>query len=439
MRVTYLSQACTLIEVAGKTILSDPWLTEGAYCGSWFHTHLLEESGVSPASLPKKIDCLFLSHEHEDHFDPATLKHLPADVPILICKFNTPRFRRYVEAHGFTNIQELPSGETLDLGSSVGVTVYGTAEYTNDSAIVVEGDGCRLFNETDCKLSYDDYERIGRSGIDIGFYMFSGANWYPMSYDNAPDVMRELVRKRRRSLLKSWVQRVKITRPRVAVPAAGPCTVLDPELLWFNSEELGCCIDPAEAIRVLDEARLPTRGLYMAAGDVWDSRTGYEPHAPARLRTRPRQEYIGDASARLAPEIRAKQAAEPPAGSDLAERVFGYFNTAVAAQTPLMRRRIGTKLGLVVGGRHGSCWTVDFTSTQPPYVRDGLAPDWTYKIEVEDKLLYPFLTGDMPWFEELLITFRVRLARRPDMYSEPLYHFLYDPDPARLENWYAAH
>jgi hypothetical protein len=33
----------------------------------------------------------------------------------------------------------------------------------------------------------------------------------------------------------------------------------------------------------------------------------------------------------------------------------------------------------------------------------------------------------------------VELARRPDVYNEPLYHFLYDPDPERLNAWYATH
>ena len=44
MRVTYYGQACTLVEAAGKKILTDPWLTEGAYFGTWFHTHILERS-----------------------------------------------------------------------------------------------------------------------------------------------------------------------------------------------------------------------------------------------------------------------------------------------------------------------------------------------------------------------------------------------------------
>ena len=67
MRVTYYGQACTLIEAGGRKILTDPWLTEGAYQGTWFHTHLLADAGVRPETFPKDFDYLFLSHEHQDH------------------------------------------------------------------------------------------------------------------------------------------------------------------------------------------------------------------------------------------------------------------------------------------------------------------------------------------------------------------------------------
>jgi hypothetical protein len=214
--------------------------------------------------------------------------------------------------------------------------------------------------------------------------------------------------------------------------------VLDPDLLWLNSEEHGIFIDPHQAIAAMREANLPTQPLYMAVTDVWDSRTGFQQEAPASLRA-PRHEYIRAAAERMEADIRRRKAAEPPAQSDLADRLVNHFNTLVGAQTDFIRRRIDTRLALDVSGPHGGQWTVDFHANGGPYVRDGIAPDWTYKMEMEDRLLYPFLTGQMPFFEDLLLSLRVRCARRPDQYNEPLYHFLYEPDPEKLHNWYATH
>ncbi len=438
MRVTYYGQACILIEVAGKKILTDPWLTEGAYSGTWFHTHVLAEAGITPETFPKHIDYLFLSHEHEDHLDPETLRHFPADTPVLICKFATPKFRRYLENLGLKRILEIPAGGKFDLGDGASATILATAEYTNDAALVVEGEGFRVLNETDCKLGYADLQRLGQQGIDIGFYMFSGANWYPMMYDYPDPVQVDLVRRRRQSLLRSLIQRVKLTRPRFVVPAAGPCTVLDPDCLWLNSDDRGIFIDPREAVAALQAAGLPSQPVFMAATDVWDSRSGIETHAPDEFRL-PRQEYIQRASERMAPQIRARRAVESPAGRDLPELLVRHFNDLAAAQTEAIRCRINSKLLLDITGEYGGRWTVDFKSRGPEFVREGAAPDWTYRIQVEDKLIYPFLTDGISFFEHLLLSLRVRMARRPDEYSEPLYHFLYEPDPEKLHNWYAAH
>ena len=120
--------------------------------------------------------------------------------------------------------------------------------------------------------------------------------------------------------MSGFVNRVKLVRPRVAVPSAGPCTVLDPDLLWLNSEERGIFIDPAAAVAALEARQVAAQGLYMAATDVWDSRTGFDQRTPADLRAN-RAEYIARASARMAPcsarETRARRLG-PCVGSDSA-------------------------------------------------------------------------------------------------------------------------
>jgi UDP-MurNAc hydroxylase len=439
MKVTYYGQACTLVEAAGRKILTDPWLTEGAYQGTWFHTHLLADAGISPQSAAaERPDYLFLSHEHHDHTDPASLKAFPHDIPILVCRFPSDRFLRYLQGFGLTNIRELEPGVATDLGDGLSVTVFGSAEYTNDSAILVEAEGFSVFNETDCKLSYDDYLRVRDKGIDIGFYMFSGANWYPIKYDYPDETMLKLVARRRATLVSGFVRRVKATRPRFAVPSAGPCSVLDPDLLWMNSTERGIFIDPKLAVAALRQASTGVEGLCMAASDRWDPVHGFEPRAPEAFRG-DRAAYLRNASDRMAATIRGWKAAEAPSGSDLSPRVVEYFETRVASQSPEIRRRIGAKLLIEATGKQAGAWTVDFNAAGGPFAREGRCDDFTYRMRTEDVCLYPFVSGHEEFLEDLFLTLRVSVARRPDVYNEPLYHFLYDPDPRRLQSWYAAH
>jgi hypothetical protein len=116
-----------------------------------------------------------------------------------------------------------------------------------------------------------------------------------------------------------------------------------------------------------------------------------------------------------------------------------HFDSLVGAQSQTVRSRINAKLALDITGPRGGQWTVDFNAPGPDFVRQGILPDWTYKIEVEDKLISPFVSGEEPFFEDLLLSLRLRCSRRPDEYNEPLYHFLYESDPKKLHNWYAQH
>jgi len=79
MKITMLGHSCLLIEIDGKRILTDPWLTNGAYF------NILKHKGSFPENyevLP--LDLILVSHGHDDHFDPHTLKNLPKTIPVII-------------------------------------------------------------------------------------------------------------------------------------------------------------------------------------------------------------------------------------------------------------------------------------------------------------------------------------------------------------------
>jgi len=80
MRLTYYANACCLMEVDGFRILTDPWLVDGAFEGSWCHYPPLK---VKPQELAG-VDALFVSHVHPDHCCPETLSHFPRDIPVLV-------------------------------------------------------------------------------------------------------------------------------------------------------------------------------------------------------------------------------------------------------------------------------------------------------------------------------------------------------------------
>ncbi len=99
-----LGHATLLIELDGKTILTDPWLTEPLYFGQLTHPG----DFTPPESLPP-IDLVLISHGHQDHCDPNTLSMLPSDTPVIICK----SYRKTAEKAGCERIHPMAAGDTF--------------------------------------------------------------------------------------------------------------------------------------------------------------------------------------------------------------------------------------------------------------------------------------------------------------------------------------
>lgn len=72
MRIQNVASACVVIEHHGIRVLCDPWLSESAYMGSWYHNPPLT---VRPEDF-HDVDFIYLSHIHQDHCDLETLKRL---------------------------------------------------------------------------------------------------------------------------------------------------------------------------------------------------------------------------------------------------------------------------------------------------------------------------------------------------------------------------
>ena len=83
MLVTYLGHAAIMLEAGGSRILMDPWLVDPSYDGTWWHFPPL---ALGVRDLPR-IDYLFVSHEHPDHFDPPTLQQLDKNTHVIIADF----------------------------------------------------------------------------------------------------------------------------------------------------------------------------------------------------------------------------------------------------------------------------------------------------------------------------------------------------------------
>ena len=102
--VTWLGHASFLLRLGGRTILTDPFLTERASPLPWFGPRRIAGPGLPPELLPP-LDLLLLSHNHYDHLDLRALARVRAlERTSVIMPL---RLSRYLDTGSFTQAIEL--------------------------------------------------------------------------------------------------------------------------------------------------------------------------------------------------------------------------------------------------------------------------------------------------------------------------------------------
>jgi UDP-MurNAc hydroxylase len=206
----YRSATVGIFSQAGTSILCDPWITDGAFIGSWFHWPPLE--GFEFEDLAKrKWDAIYISHFHADHFDRklvAAIARSNPDTRLFIPNYANKWLLRAVINCGFEpgRVIELENNSKFSFKDFV-ITMY-VADYcnpqicgaqipcmtsprkltANDSLALFEADGYRVLNANDA-LAVHSVQKlwplIGEVDLLLGHY--GGAGPFPQCFVDIED------------------------------------------------------------------------------------------------------------------------------------------------------------------------------------------------------------------------------------------------------------
>ena len=255
MKVSYISSACVLIESEGVEILCDPWLTDGAYYGSWCHVPPLK---VKPEDF-NGVDYIYISHIHPDHFDPNTLKRINKNIPVLINTYDSKFLKMQIERLGF-NVQELEHNKPLKLNDqSLEIKILSAdncdpelcakfmgcafveKEYKNtqiDSCCVIKDENYTLVNLNDCpwELAESTTRLIKNTENKIDFLLlgYLGASPYPQCFKLEPQELEEAIAAKKEKFFTAAANYIKLLNPKYYMPFAGRYT-LGGKVSYLNS------------------------------------------------------------------------------------------------------------------------------------------------------------------------------------------------------------
>lgn len=233
IHIRYVAHSSVLVRCGETSLVFDPWLSGPAYDHQWFLWPLPVDRAEE-----LEVDAILISHGHEDHLHPATLKAMKKTAAVFFPFQWRAGIQQFLNRFGFTDIREAVSFKTYRV-NDVRVTYIS---FSLESVVVIEYRGEVLVNINDALNSNHEnaVEFILKElsarwpRIDYLLSGWSGASYFPnqVRYPGKND--EETGQLREQYFANNFCRFITLLRPRYAVPFAPGFVLLYKENQWIN-------------------------------------------------------------------------------------------------------------------------------------------------------------------------------------------------------------
>ena len=418
MRVTSIGHAGLLIETRQGSIVCDPWFVP-AFFGSWFVFPRNDQLSDELKAKIERPDYLYISHIHADHLDLAFLRdHIDRSTRVLLPDFPGSELADILRGLGFHDFVTTRDGVITTLTEGLDVMILTETSMTDgpggDSTLLVSDGTGRLMNQNDCRpLDLSAIERFGP--IDVHVLQYSGAIWYPIVYEEAPERLAELGAAKRRSQFARALRFVDAIGAHTIVPAAGPPCFLDDELFAFNDtrhDPSSIFPDATEFIAELETRRY--HGVLTIPGttiEIADGATTVVHPLPDTAVRRPfddKENYLREYQADWTGWLAAEKASWSAARPGLLDRLIDWWEPLLA-QAPTLRQLVGANALLRLDDLDV---LIDFPAGE---VREWRGEQYRYRFTIDRRLVESCVDRHaVDWSNALFLSCRFRAWRDGD-------------------------
>ena len=434
MKVTHLQSSTQIIQVGNTRVLTDPWLTEGEYYGSWFHYPPFGDENI----LLLEYDYIYVSHIHPDHLSEATFKKLPRKKPVLIHKYESRFVKNKLEMLGFEVI-ECEHATSYHFGENSSLTIYaadncdpslcskflgcGAVETkfasTQIDTLAVFSDGDEvLINTNDCpyELAAATILANGINKLDVSLLLvgYGGAGPYPQCFEfETISKKTDAAAEKEKYFLDQAVKFIELLEPKRYAPFAG--TYVLGSRLSHLTRYRGVPTIASALDYISKNLKEPTIGLHLEKFDEFNLSTNNHVKANA-IPVKSYDEYMKEISiAKLAYDDDQWDDVRLP---DLLESAYERFSTKA--------KEIGfsSKTSIII--QSSAVRYIFGTDVRPRKISNEEVITAPFvRITVDHNLLHRLLMGPrFAHWNNAEIGSHLRYQRNPDTFERGLYHCL---------------
>lgn len=227
--ITWVNHAGYVLSYKNINLLVDPWHSGTSFNDGW----KLLTNTYFPKLLKDKINYIWISHEHPDHFSPRDIVKLNKNknIKIIFQKTKDNRVLNFLSQKGFEVVQ-LNNYEEFKINHNFRVRIIKNDQI--DSLSIFEVNKKIIINTNDCVLSEKKLNIICKktniSHSDILLTQFSYASW--IGNPNQNQMRKEASNEK----LKQIKSQINYFKPRITIPFASYIYFSHYENKYMNDE-----------------------------------------------------------------------------------------------------------------------------------------------------------------------------------------------------------
>ena len=442
-RVTSLGQACIVVDTGDYKIGCDPWFSGPVWLGASVPYPLFTEAEQAEAhAMLDSCQALYISHDHEDHWDPVFLRTL-SPKKIFVGAFRNKRFCDRLRAlEPQHEIHFVPHRQVIEPHPSLTMCLYlEQPPYRTNSMCLFSTPYGKILNGNDCGLDLQVMEDVARLREDnealLFYYTINHlAAGYPIPYLRKwhPDAIERMDRIRDDVEAKTRAA-IATLDPTATILFAGPNVYVDSVNDYFNDLE-----DARNWTMTQDRLGGRTKVLWPTPFSAIDIADG-------EIELGNRSAWPDFAGRPLKPDYDAES--DPYAGAASRAEVLSQakaFQSEIRGIAEDLEVSFDSDLILssVAGFEAIESDRADWSLRI--YLRENRDPEFVAAADRAEpyieaittgQVILKFLAGEVTW--NLFYGGRARLARSPDRFDENLHQVLtFGRDPssrAALAEW----